>query len=115
MLPYVADFVGAERLVFATDYNHSDSKFPHTVEEVLERADLSRRLQSAHDGHLKIHQHQIKGSLPECFNGIVTIFRDNHGMALLFQHTAEKFLVYGIVFGYQHPQAMPGVSRNRRR
>jgi len=28
MLPYVAGFVGADRLVFATDYNHSDSKFP---------------------------------------------------------------------------------------
>jgi predicted TIM-barrel fold metal-dependent hydrolase len=27
-------------LVFATDYNHSDSKFPHTVEEVIERKDL---------------------------------------------------------------------------
>ncbi|MBF8253969.1 MAG: putative TIM-barrel fold metal-dependent hydrolase, partial [Deltaproteobacteria bacterium] len=27
MLPYVAEFVGAERLVFATDYNHSVS--PH--------------------------------------------------------------------------------------
>jgi len=37
MLPYVAEFVGAERLVFATDYNHSDSKFPHTVEEVMEK------------------------------------------------------------------------------
>ena len=41
MLPYVAEFVGADRLVFATDYNHSDSKFPHTVEEVMERKDLS--------------------------------------------------------------------------
>jgi predicted TIM-barrel fold metal-dependent hydrolase len=41
MLPYVAEFIGAERLVFATDYNHSDSKFPHTVEEVMERKDIS--------------------------------------------------------------------------
>jgi predicted TIM-barrel fold metal-dependent hydrolase len=40
MLPYVAEFVGADRLVFATDYNHSDSKFPHTVEEVIKREDL---------------------------------------------------------------------------
>jgi predicted TIM-barrel fold metal-dependent hydrolase len=39
-LPYVAEFVGAERLIFASDYNHSDSKFPHTVEEVMERKDL---------------------------------------------------------------------------
>ena len=46
MLPYVAEFVGAERLVFATDYNHSDSKFPHTVEEVMERKDLSDALKA---------------------------------------------------------------------
>jgi len=44
MLPYVAEFVGAERLLFATDNNHSDSKFPHTVEEVMERKDLSDEL-----------------------------------------------------------------------
>jgi predicted TIM-barrel fold metal-dependent hydrolase len=43
-LPFVAEFVGAERLVFATDYNHSDSKFPHTVQEVIERRDLSDTL-----------------------------------------------------------------------
>ena len=46
MLPYVAGFVGADRLVFATDYNHSDSKFPHTVEEVMERKDLSEALKA---------------------------------------------------------------------
>jgi len=36
----------AKRLVFATDYNHSDSKFPHTVEEVMERKDLSGALKT---------------------------------------------------------------------
>jgi predicted TIM-barrel fold metal-dependent hydrolase len=46
MLPYVAEFVGADRLVFATDYNHSDSKFPHTVDEVMERKDLSDALKA---------------------------------------------------------------------
>jgi predicted TIM-barrel fold metal-dependent hydrolase len=46
MLPYVAEFVGAERLVFATDYNHSDSKFPHTVEEIMERKDVSEALKT---------------------------------------------------------------------
>jgi predicted TIM-barrel fold metal-dependent hydrolase len=42
----VAEFVGAERLVFATDYNHSDSKFPHTVEEVMEREDITAALKT---------------------------------------------------------------------
>jgi predicted TIM-barrel fold metal-dependent hydrolase len=46
MLPYVAEFVGADRLVFATDYNHSDSKFPHTVEEVMGRSDISESLKA---------------------------------------------------------------------
>jgi predicted TIM-barrel fold metal-dependent hydrolase len=46
MLPYVAEFIGADRLVFATDYNHSDSKFPHTVEEVMERSDISEGLKA---------------------------------------------------------------------
>ena len=39
-------FVGADRLIFATDYNHSDSKFPHTVEEVMNRKDLSDGLKA---------------------------------------------------------------------
>jgi len=42
----VAKFVAPERLIFATDYNHSDSKFPHTVEEVMERKDLSAELKT---------------------------------------------------------------------
>ena len=42
----VCDTVGAERFVFATDYNHSDSKFPHTVDEVMERKDLSDGLKT---------------------------------------------------------------------
>ena len=33
-------------MVFATDYNHSDSKFPHTVEEVMGRKDLSDALKT---------------------------------------------------------------------
>ena len=39
-LPFVLDFVGHDRLVFASDYNHGDCKFPHTVSSMLERKDL---------------------------------------------------------------------------
>ncbi|MGH7771252.1 MAG: amidohydrolase family protein [Candidatus Binatia bacterium] len=42
-LPFVANFVGDERLVFASDYNHSDSKFPHTVKTVTQREDIGPR------------------------------------------------------------------------
>jgi len=45
-IPFVADFVGADRLVFASDYNHSDSKFPNTVKSVLDRDDLSEDLRA---------------------------------------------------------------------
>lgn len=40
-LPYVLDFVGRERIVFASDYNHSDCKFPETVRRLAAREDLS--------------------------------------------------------------------------
>jgi predicted TIM-barrel fold metal-dependent hydrolase len=32
---YVIDYIGADRLVFSTDYPHGDSKFPHAVENFL--------------------------------------------------------------------------------
>ena len=37
---YVAGFVGEDHLVFASDYNHSDSKFPDTVKSVISREDI---------------------------------------------------------------------------
>jgi predicted TIM-barrel fold metal-dependent hydrolase len=40
-LNFVMDYVGENRLVFASDYNHGDSKFPHTVKAVTERKNLS--------------------------------------------------------------------------
>jgi predicted TIM-barrel fold metal-dependent hydrolase len=40
-LNFVMDYVGETRLVFASDYNHGDSKFPHTVEAVTKRENLT--------------------------------------------------------------------------
>lgn len=40
-LSFAIDFVGEDRLLFASDYNHSDSKFPETVQTVTERKDIS--------------------------------------------------------------------------
>jgi predicted TIM-barrel fold metal-dependent hydrolase len=37
---FVASFVGDDYLVFASDYNHSDSKFPDTVKSVTSREDI---------------------------------------------------------------------------
>ncbi|HWP60757.1 MAG TPA: amidohydrolase family protein [Candidatus Acidoferrales bacterium] len=39
-IPYVAEFVGEDCLIFASDYNHSDSKFPDTVKSVTSRNDI---------------------------------------------------------------------------
>ena len=41
-LNFVMDYVGEDRLIFASDYNHGDSKFPHTVKAVTERKNLSQ-------------------------------------------------------------------------
>jgi uncharacterized protein len=35
VVKYVIDYIGADRLVFSTDYPHGDSKFPHAVESFL--------------------------------------------------------------------------------
>ncbi len=40
MIPFVASFVGDAVLVFASDYNHPDSKFPNTVKSVTGRKDI---------------------------------------------------------------------------
>ncbi len=39
-LPFVMDFIGDDRLLFASDYNHSDCKFPSTVEAVTQRGEI---------------------------------------------------------------------------
>lgn len=39
-LPFVMDFIGDDRLLFASDYNHSDCKFPPTVEAVTQRGEI---------------------------------------------------------------------------
>jgi hypothetical protein len=40
-LPWVLGMLGEEHVVFASDYNHSDCKFPHTVRAMVDRADLT--------------------------------------------------------------------------
>ena len=40
-LPWVLEQVGRERIVFASDYSHFDSKFPDTVKLVRETPGLS--------------------------------------------------------------------------
>jgi predicted TIM-barrel fold metal-dependent hydrolase len=41
LVPVVVDVLGAGQVMYASDYPHSDSKFPYSVKAVRERDDLS--------------------------------------------------------------------------
>ncbi len=41
LLPEVMKFIGDSHILFASDFPHWDSSFPHNMEELLERQDLS--------------------------------------------------------------------------
>ena len=41
MLPHVADYIGDDLIVYASDYPHYDGKFPDSVRTVAERTDLT--------------------------------------------------------------------------
>jgi len=43
-LAHTVDVLGAERIIFASDYPHGDCDFPHTVAKLRKRKDLSEEL-----------------------------------------------------------------------
>jgi predicted TIM-barrel fold metal-dependent hydrolase len=43
-LPYVAEWLGRDQLLFPSDYPHWDCGFPHSVDELAEREDVSEEL-----------------------------------------------------------------------
>jgi predicted TIM-barrel fold metal-dependent hydrolase len=47
LLPLVADQIGADKLMYASDYPHWDSDWPNTVRTLVERQDVSDGLREA--------------------------------------------------------------------
>jgi predicted TIM-barrel fold metal-dependent hydrolase len=43
-LPYVAEWLGADHMLFPSDYPHWDSAFPEAVNELIEQQDVSDQL-----------------------------------------------------------------------
>jgi uncharacterized protein len=43
-LPYVAEWLGADNILFPSDYPHWDGAFPEAVNELIERQDVSDQL-----------------------------------------------------------------------
>lgn len=43
-IPYVAQWIGEDQILYASDYPHWDGGWPHTVDTILERDDLSEAL-----------------------------------------------------------------------
>jgi predicted TIM-barrel fold metal-dependent hydrolase len=43
-IPYVAQWVGEDYIIYASDYPHWDGGWPHTVDTLVERTDLSDQL-----------------------------------------------------------------------
>jgi predicted TIM-barrel fold metal-dependent hydrolase len=43
-LPYVAEWIGADNLLYPSDYPHWDGAFPDSADELAERTDVSHEL-----------------------------------------------------------------------
>jgi len=59
-IPYVAQWVGEDNILYASDYPHWDSEWPHTVEELTEREDLSQEFKAKILGHNALKFYGLK-------------------------------------------------------
>ena len=72
-------------------------------------ADSTRRLQAIEDRHLQVHQHHVVGRGPplgQALDGLQTVVDHIHPGPALRQQLDQQFLVQGVVFGKQQPQAV---------
>jgi uncharacterized protein len=59
-LPYVIERIGADKLLYASDYPHWDSEWPHTVDELLKRKDLEPRVKAKILGQNALRFYDLK-------------------------------------------------------
>jgi predicted TIM-barrel fold metal-dependent hydrolase len=63
-IPYVAEWVGIDQLLYASDYPHWDSEWPNTVRTLLEREDLSLEQKQKILGENALRFYGIKTAVP---------------------------------------------------
>ena len=45
-IPYVVGWIGEDHILYASDYPHWDSEWPHTVDTLMKRDDLNPRVKA---------------------------------------------------------------------
>ena len=63
-----------------------------------EFAQPARGLQAIHNGHLHVHENQVKGLILAQLNGLGTITGDDDGSAHSFEQEADDVLVGEVIF-----------------
>jgi predicted TIM-barrel fold metal-dependent hydrolase len=59
-IPYVVGWIGEDHILYASDYPHWDSEWPHTVDELLKRKDLEPRVKAKILGQNALRFYDLK-------------------------------------------------------
>jgi uncharacterized protein len=63
-IPYVAEWVGEDQLLYASDYPHWDTEWPHTVSTLLDRDDMTPTLKRKILSENALRFYGIKAAVP---------------------------------------------------
>jgi len=59
-IPYVLGWVGEDHIIYASDYPHWDSEWPHTVDELMGREDIEPRVKAKILGQNALRFYDLK-------------------------------------------------------
>jgi predicted TIM-barrel fold metal-dependent hydrolase len=59
-IPYVLGWVGEDHIIYASDYPHWDSEWPHTVDELMGRKDIEPRVKAKILGQNALRFYDLK-------------------------------------------------------